>query len=80
MNTHPVALAITPDGRQVYVANFDSSPPSVSTIDVATRQSDPTDIPVPAGNPAAVAFTPPCRVPPPPPPPAPVVVVPTFTG
>src|SRR5262245_44965575 len=29
-------------------ANLDSSPASVSTIDVTTRQSDPTDIPVPA--------------------------------
>jgi YVTN family beta-propeller protein len=53
----PVGVAVTPDGKTVFVANSGSD--SVSTIDVKTRTKDPTDIPV-GPLPFWVAVTP-CR-------------------
>src|SRR4029453_10446264 len=59
----PNGLAITPDGKTVFVANnnFAVQPAptgnSVSTIDVKTRTKNPTDITVGA-NPGDVALTP----------------------
>jgi YVTN family beta-propeller protein len=53
----PVGLAVTPDGKTVFVPNLGSG--TVSTIDVKTRTKNPTDITVGA-LPFQVAFTP-CR-------------------
>jgi YVTN family beta-propeller protein len=53
----PTGLAITPDGRTVFVANQGNA--SVSRIDVKTRTKDPTDIAV-GPYPIRVAITP-CR-------------------
>jgi YVTN family beta-propeller protein len=50
-------VAVTPDGKTAFVANFGSG--TVSTIDVKTRTKDPTDIPV-RGFPWGVQVTP-CR-------------------
>jgi len=65
VGTNPDGIAFTPDGTIAYVANRAGEDPSpdpsksgkVSTIDVATRTKDPTDI---SGfqHPAGVAVTP----------------------
>jgi YVTN family beta-propeller protein len=51
---NPYGVAVSPDGRQVYVTNF--SPPTVSVIDAATNKVTAT-IPV-DGNPYGVAVSP----------------------
>ncbi|HKA93214.1 MAG TPA: beta-propeller fold lactonase family protein, partial [Acidimicrobiia bacterium] len=57
VGAQPINLAVTPDGKTVFVANYGSD--TVSAIDVKTRTKDPTDIPVGAA-PGAVSVTP-CR-------------------
>ena len=57
VGAQPTGLAVTPDGKTVFVANFGSG--TVSTIDVETGTKDPADIPV-GSNPVGVAVTP-CR-------------------
>ena len=54
----PVGVAITPDRKTAFVANFVGSG-TVSTIDVRTKTKGPTDIPV-GSSPVGVAVTP-CR-------------------
>ena len=51
----PIAVAVTPDGKTVFVANRGSE--TVSTIDVKTRNKHPTDITV-GPFPFGVAITP----------------------
>jgi YVTN family beta-propeller protein len=54
VGANPEAIAITPDGRTAYVANYGSN--SVTPIDTATRQAGP---PIVVGaNPEAIAITP----------------------
>jgi YVTN family beta-propeller protein len=55
VGAHPIAIAITPDGKTVYVANEGSN--NVSVIDTATNTASPTTIPVGA-HPNAIAITP----------------------
>jgi YVTN family beta-propeller protein len=55
VGVEPLRVAITPDGKTAFVANFRGN--SVSTIDVKARTKNPTDIPVSA-NPNGVTFTP----------------------
>jgi YVTN family beta-propeller protein len=57
VGAQPISLAVTPDGKTVFVVNYGSD--TVSAIDVKTRTKDPTDIPVGAA-PGAVSVTP-CR-------------------
>jgi YVTN family beta-propeller protein len=57
VGAQPINLAVTPDSKTVYVANYGSD--TISTIDVKTRTKDATDIPVSAA-PGNVSFTP-CR-------------------
>jgi YVTN family beta-propeller protein len=57
VGAQPISLAVTPDGKTVFVTNYGSD--TVSTIDVKTRTKDPTDIAVGAA-PGAVSITP-CR-------------------
>jgi len=51
----PGGVAVTPDGKTVFVANQGSG--TVSTIGAKTTTKNPTDITVGAG-PVGVAFTP----------------------
>jgi YVTN family beta-propeller protein len=50
----PNGVAVTPDGKAAFVANFGSG--TVSTIDVKTRTKNPTDIAV-GPFPVGVAIT-----------------------
>lgn len=57
VGTHPDAIAITPNGRTAYVANFGSD--NVTPIDVATDTAAPSGAWIPVGSePDAVAITP----------------------
>ena len=54
VGANPEAIAVTPDGRTAYVANYGSG--SVTPIDTATRKAGP---PITVGaNPEAIAVTP----------------------
>jgi len=55
VGSSPLGLAVTPDGKTVFVANQGSG--TVSTIGAKTTTKNPTDITVGAG-PVGVAFTP----------------------
>jgi YVTN family beta-propeller protein len=55
VGANPTLVAVTPDGKTVFVTNTLSG--TVSTIDVKTRRKNPTDITV-GGGPAGVAVTP----------------------
>jgi len=54
----PAGLAVSPDGKTVFVGLGNSN--SVSTIDVKSKTKNPTDIPV-GPNPAGMAVTPDAR-------------------
>jgi YVTN family beta-propeller protein len=78
----PSEVVVTSDGSRVYVSNANSSPGTVSVIDVATRTS-PGTITV-GTSPEGIAITP-CTTPltplePPAPAPAALTAVPRFTG
>ena len=55
LHDQPDGIAITPDGRTVYVANIGSG--TVTPIDTATNTPG-KPIPVPPGLPQSVAITP----------------------
>ena len=55
VGTHPIDLALSADGKEVWTTDLDSA--SVSIIDVASRTSQANAVAV-GGGPSGIAFTP----------------------